>query len=78
MTASIPDDLKSKPSSCKLVWLVLTNAERPLTRPEIEDRTGLSRWTVRTTTRSLARDGYIELEPNPNDLRTKRCKIPHK
>lgn len=70
---TVPDDLKSKPPSYKLVWLALECADRPLNQQEIVERTGLSKRTVVSATKALERSGHITFTPSVDDAREKRC-----
>jgi len=74
MSVRLPGDVKDLSPTARLVHAVLDDAG-PLTREEIEDRTGAARRTVNDSLATLRNEGLAIADEHPNDARRKLYSI---
>jgi DNA-binding transcriptional ArsR family regulator len=63
----IPDDLAQSPASDKVVWNYLFDADRPLTKPELQTRTKIHPRTIEAALRRLRDADLVTTAPAENE-----------
>lgn len=70
-----PHELESLPASCEVVWLILANADEPLTQKELCEETARPTGTVKYALRRLREDTGLLAERPTDDARQSRYMI---
>ena len=68
MTTIVPSTLADLPPSCKLVWVVLTTSDGPMTRAEIIERGQMKESTADYALRRLADEDVVDTEHVVEDV----------
>lgn len=68
MSVQLPQPVKDVPASARLVYAVLDDAG-PLTRDEIQERSGAARRTVSNALATLREEDLVAADEHPDDRR---------